>query len=158
MLLKLSLFLPLLVCSMGSSQTQSGGAASLFSSLPPAKPGLWEDKTTSADGSTDTFRTCRKGDHQSALAAMSRLFANCTFSNQTHTSTSLSFDMSCKMQSVSTSGHFAASQPTPEEAHSVMKMTMIVQGKPMPMDSTTDSRFISSDCGSLQPGTMQKVQ
>lgn len=154
MLLKLFFAVPALLLAAAAPQTPNNNGLSL-SDLPPVKPGLWEDAMTTGDGSVQKMRTCISGDKAKAQAALAKIPPGCTFTNKTHMGTSFSMDMSCKLQNVTSSGHFQVSMPDAEHVHSVMTMTMTVQGKTMPMNMTTDSRFVSSDCGGLATGSTQ---
>lgn len=125
--------------------------------VPPIKMGLWEATTTMSTGTNLKTRAClTQESYRDQLANMPR---GCTLSNSQSSSTSMSADVSCNLQNdVKSSGHFSAQFPDASTVHMTMTVTTSMQGRSMTMTMTSDSHFVSSDCGDVAPGQSQIIQ
>ena len=82
----------------------------------------------------------------------------CTISNQTWTSHSFSADVACTMREATSTGHVDVQFPDTETIHSTINISMTAQGQTMPISFTTDSHFVSSDCGDIPGGESRSVR
>ncbi len=80
---------------------------------------------------------------------------SCTFSNQSLTGSHLSFDVSCSQMAMKM--HIDGVFPTTETGHGTVHMEMNTPQMSMVGDSTYETHFVSSDCGSLAPGKTEPV-
>jgi hypothetical protein len=145
------------------SQTQKNQApvtpqqAPLITMAPPIKMGLWEAAITTAMGTSLKTRSCMTA--QSYRDDLAHLPAGCTLSNVQTSSSSMSADVSCTLpDGASSSGHINAQFPDTSTAHATISVTTTMQGRTMPMTITTESHFVSSDCGDIQPGQSKVIR
>lgn len=153
MFLKL-LSIPLLFIA-SPLQNQSGGSATMPVTL-PVKMGLWENTLATSQGDHEKTRSCftKEGfEHQIA-----NMPPGCTISNQLWTSHSYTSDYSCKNASGQLTGQMNMQFLNAETTHATITFTMTVQGKTTPYTITTDSHFISAQCGDIAPGDSRVVQ
>ena len=61
------------------------------------------------------------------------------------------------MRDATSTGHIDVQFPDTETIHSTININMTMQGQTMPMNFTTDSHFVSADCGGLSGGQSQPV-
>lgn len=145
-------------------------------SAPPIKMGLWEHSVTlnmsgmpdgmSGSSHTITNQTCMSNDTwKQALQSMQghrqqANAANCTTSNVQQDSHHFAFDVACTaQQGMNTKMHLDMTLDNEDIMHGTMSTTMsgsnIPQG--MSMTATINSKFVSSDCGSLKPGEQKNT-
>jgi len=119
---------------------------------PPIKMGLWEATVTSSLAPKPLkTRSCLTP--QSYQDAMAHIPPGCTISNKTQTATSITGDLSCTLQhGGTTTGHIDVEMPDPTTVRSKIDLSISVQGQTMPMTLTTESHFVSADCGDVAPG------
>ena len=144
-------------------QTQNGKppvtppSAPLGITPPPIKMGLWEATVTSslAPKALKT-RSCLTP--QSYQDAMAHIPPGCTLTNKTQTATSITGDLSCTLQhGGTTTGHIDVEMPDPATVRSKIDLSLNVQGQTMPMTLTTESHFVSADCGDIAPGQSKVI-
>lgn len=137
-------------------QTQNGGSSS--ATMPatlPVKMGLWENTLKTSEGETQKTRSCFT--KESFQRSVTNMPPSCVISNQVWTSHSYSSDVACATSSSQSKGHLDMQFPDPQTSHSTITITMTVQGKVIPLTITTDSHFISSECGDIAPGESREV-
>ncbi len=123
----------------------------LIANAPPIKMGLWEASITTAMGTNIKTRSCMTA--QSYRDDLAHMPQGCTLSNVQTSSSTMSGDVSCTLPNgASSSGHIDAQFPDSSTAHATINVTTTMQGRTMPMTITTDSHFVSADCGDIQPG------
>lgn len=162
MLSKLILSTPL-VLLLAVPQTQNsnskpmGAAPSPLNlpSTPPVKMGLWE--TTASNGRGASYKTRSCFTNESYQKDMAKMPPGCTISNQAWTPHSFTADVACTMREASSTGHVDVQFPDTETIHSNMSISMTMQGQTMPMNWTTDSHFVSADCGDITGGQSRPV-
>jgi len=144
-------------------QTQNGKApvtppAGAKVAAPPIKMGLWEATVTNTLTQKPLkTRSCITPD--SYEDAMAHIPPGCTVSNKTQTSTSISGDLSCNLQhGGTTTGHIDVEMPDATTVRSKIDLKVNVQGQSVPMTLTTDSHFVSADCGDIAPGQAKVIQ
>jgi hypothetical protein len=137
-------------------------------STPPMKMGLWEQtsvmhmKMTGAkmppgmptDQTTKT-RSCYTPETWTRILT-NNINKSCTISNQSVTGSHLSLDLSCANMAMKM--HFDGVFPTTETGHGTVHMEMNTPQMSMVGDSTFESHFVSSDCGSLAGGKSEIVR
>ena len=144
-------------------QTQNGKApvtpptAPLAITPPPIKMGLWDATlTNSLIAKTLKTRSCITP--QSYQDAVAHVPPGCTMTNKTQTPTHISADVSCTLEhGGATTGHVEVEMPDPATVRSKIDLSINVQGKIMPMTLTTDSHFVSADCGDVAPGQSKVI-
>jgi hypothetical protein len=163
MLSKLILSAPL-VLLLAAPQTQNSNSKPMdtapgqvkLPSTPPVKMGLWESTATNGRGVSYKARSCfTKESYQKEMATMP---AGCTVSNQTWTSHSFTADVACTMREATSTGHIDVEFPDTETLHSTMNVSMTAQGQTIPINFTTDSHFVSSDCGDIAGGESRPMR
>jgi len=128
-------------------------------STPPMKMGLWEQTTvlnmtmTGAKmppglptNQTVKSRSCYTEESWANLLSGSN--KSCKFSNVSVTATHFSMDGSCAVMKIHVDGDFT----NKEAGHGKVHLEMATPQMNMTSDSTFESHFISSDCGTLAPG------
>jgi Protein of unknown function (DUF3617) len=152
-----------LVLISAAPQTQNGNSKPMdtaptqlkLPATPPVKMGLWESTATNARGGSYKTRSCFTNEsYQKEMATMP---AGCTISNQAWTSHSFTADVACTMRDATSTGHVDVEFPDTETIHSTIDINMTVQGQTMPMNFTTESHFVSADCGDLAGGQSRPV-
>ena len=144
-------------------QTQNGNSKPMdaaptqlkLPATPPVKMGLWESTATNARGGSFKTRSCFT--NESYQKDMAKMPPGCTISNQTWTSHTFAADVACTMRDATSTGHIDVQFPDTETIHSTITINMTMQGQTMPMNFTTDSHFVSADCGGLSGGQSQPV-
>lgn len=134
---------------------QNGRSATMPATL-PVKMGLWENTLTTSEGEHQKTRSCFT--KESFQRSVMNMPSTCTITNQAWTSRSYTSDVSCKTTSSQSNGHLDMQFLSPETTHSTITLTITVQGKTVPLTITTDSKFVSSQCGDLAPGDSREVQ
>jgi hypothetical protein len=124
-------------------------------STPPVKMGLWESTATSARGGSYKTRSCFT--NESYQKDMAKMPPGCTISNQAWTSHSFIADVACTMREATSTGHIDVQFPDTETIHSTMNISMTAQGQTIPINFTTESHFISADCGDLAGGQSRAI-
>lgn len=145
-------------------------------SAPPIKMGLWEHSVTldmsgmpnGMGGASHaiTNQSCMSDDTwKQALQSMQghrqmANAANCTTSNMQQDAHHFSFDVACSaQQGMNTKMHLEMNLDSEESMHGTMSTTIsgpnIPQG--MSMKATIQSKFVSSDCGTLKPGEQKST-
>jgi hypothetical protein len=148
MFCKLLLCFPLLVASAVVAQGLTSGP-------PPVKMGLWETTVSGLMGNSYKARVCITPDsYQNAFAHMP---PGCTVSNMNRSATRTSADIACTLNNAQSTGHFDVTFPDPVTSHSTITINLSIQGQTQAMTIKTDGRFVSADCGSLEPGKAQIV-
>ncbi len=144
-------------------QTQNGkvpvtpAPGPLIANAPPIRMGLWEASITTAMGTNIKTRSCMTP--QSYRDDLAHMPQGCTLSNVQTSTSSMSGDVSCTLPNgASSSGHIAAQFPDTSTAHATINVTMTMQGRTMPLTITTDSHFVSADCGDIQPGQSKVIR
>lgn len=148
--------LPGLTRNINGTVTQTpGGSAAL--TPPNVKMGLWEATiTNSIATATIKARSCVTP--QSYQDTMAHVPPGCTVSNKTQTATSLSGDISCTLpHGGTTTGHIDVETPDPTTVRSIIKLSVTANGQTVPMTMTTESHFISENCGDIAPGQSKIV-
>lgn len=131
------------------TQTPPGSAPA---TPPPIKMGLWEATITNSIA-TSTIKTRSCITPESYQKAMTNVPQGCTITNKTQTPTSIAGDLNCTLQHGGTStGHIDVEMPDPTTMRSTITLTVTSQGQSVPMKLTTDSHFVSADCGDIAPG------
>jgi hypothetical protein len=125
-------------------------------STPPVKMGLWESTATSGRGGSYKTRSCFT--NESYQTEMAKMPAGCTVSNQAWTSHSFTADVACTMQDATSTGHVDVQFPDTETIHSTINVTMTAQGQTMPISFTTDSHFVSANCGDIPGGQSRSIR
>lgn len=119
--------------------------------------GLWEATiTNSLIAKTLKTRSCVTP--ESYQDAMAHIPPGCTMTNKTQTQTHISGDVSCTLEhGGTTTGHVEVEMPDPTTVRSKIDLSLTVKGQPMPMTLTTDSHFVSADCGDVAPGQSKVI-
>lgn len=163
--------LPLLFCAAVAS------AQMTTLNPPPLKMGLWQSTVAmqmagmpnmpagaaGAMGKPTTRQYCMDpGSWQKAMVTSQQSMqkANCTMSNIDQDSHHMAFDESCSVQGgMNMTMHMQMTWEGDESVHgtSTSKMTGPQFPQGMTMDMTIDSKFVSADCGGLQPGQSKPV-
>jgi hypothetical protein len=162
MLSKLILTSPLLLI-LAAPQTQNSNSKPMeaaptplnLPSTPPVKMGLWESTATNGRGAGFKTRSCFT--NESYQKDMAKMPPGCTISNQAWTSHSFVADVACTMRDTASTGHIDVQFPDTQTIHSTINITMTMQGQTMPMNFTTHSHFVSSDCGDIPGGQSRPV-
>lgn len=137
------------------TQTPSGPTGT---TPPPIKMGLWEATITNSLA-TNTIKTRSCITPQSYQESIAHVPPGCTVTNKTQTATSISGDLSCTLQhGGTTTGHIDVEMPDPVTMRSTIKLMVNAQSQSVPMTLTTDSHFVSADCGDIAPGQAKMVQ
>jgi hypothetical protein len=163
MLSKFILSAPLLLF-LAVPQTQNGNSKPLdtapgevkLPSTPPVKMGLWESTATSARGGSYKTRSCFTT--ESYQTEMAKMPQGCTISNQAWTGHSFTADVACTMRDATSTGHIDVQFPDTQTIHSTINISMTAQGQTMPISFTTDSHFVSSDCGDIAGGESRPMR
>ena len=147
--------LPGLTRNKTAAITQTAGSTA---ATPPIKMGLWEATVTnSLSPNPIKSRSCI--DVESYQKSMASVPPGCTITNKKQTATSISGDLSCNLQHGGTAtGHVDVEMPDASTMQSTVNLTVTAQGQTVPMKLTTDSHFISADCGDIAPGQGKVVQ
>ena len=157
MFAKLLLSAPLFVFAalVPQSQNKAPSSSTMPSTL-PVKMGLWENTVKTSQGETNKTRSCfTKESFERSVANMP---PNCTISKQLWTSHSYSSDVECSTSTSQSKGHLDMQFVDLETSRSTITLTISAQGKTIPLTITTESHFISADCGGLAPGQSRDVQ
>jgi hypothetical protein len=118
--------------------------------------GLWESTATNGQGVSYKARSCFT--NESYQQDMAKMPPGCIISNQAWTGHSFTADVACTMRDHSSNGHVDVQFPDTETIHSTISISMTMQGQTMPMSFTTDSHFVSSDCGDIPGGQTRTVR
>ncbi|HZQ44094.1 MAG TPA: DUF3617 family protein [Acidobacteriaceae bacterium] len=119
--------------------------------------GLWEATTMTSN--SHVFRTRSCVTPQSYREMLTRMPPNCALSNQTHSGTTITGDVSCTASNGNVStGRVRVEIPDSGAAHSIMTMSASVKGSTMTLTVRTDSHFVSADCGDIAPGEWKDIQ
>ena len=129
---------------------------------PPAKLGLWETSSTTTmtmqgmnlPPRTSKVRSCTTAETWAANIGKPQ-GQDCTKTSETFSGHSYSADVSC---SSGAKGHVTMTWDSPDSSHGTMHLDMNAHGQSVSMDMTTTAHFVSSDCGSVKPGTGVPVQ
>ena len=129
---------------------------------PPMKMGLWESTSVTTmvmpdmpnmpgmgAPRTNKVRSCMTPESYAKNFYNRPQSKDCTRANESWTGNKYSFDIVCPAQNGS--GHFEITMQGEEAGHGTMHMKMSPGGHTMTMDMTTDTHFVSSDCGSVTP-------
>ena len=152
-----------LVLISAAPQTQTGNSKPMdtaptqlkLPATPPVKMGLWESTASNARGGSYKMQSCFTNEsYQKEMAVMP---AACTISNQAWTSHSFAADVACTMRDATSTGHIDVQFPDTETIHSTMNISMTAQGQTIPISFTTESHFVSADCGDLAGGQSRPV-
>ena len=136
------------------TQTPSGSAPI---TSPSIKMGLWE-ATVANSVATNTIKMRSCITPESYKEAIAHVPPGCTITNKTQTATSISGDLSCTLQhGGTTTGHIDVEMPDPTSMRSTVKLMVNAQSQSVPMTLTTDSHFVSADCGDIAPGQAKIV-
>jgi hypothetical protein len=136
---------------------------------PNVTPGLWESTTTtkvtgdmppavaSAMTRTVTSRSCvtEQGLAQDLARSQMQRQGQCTLSNTQMASEKYTTDIAC---GTAMTGHMEMWFDSASSAHWTTQMATNMAGHTMQMESSAQSKLISGDCGSLEPGHSQVVQ
>lgn len=134
---------------------EKGSSATMPATL-PVKMGLWENSLTTSEGEHQKTRSCFTRD--SFQHSVMNMPSTCTITSQAWTSRSYTSDVSCKTATSQSYGHLDMQFLSPETTHSTITLTITMQGKTVPLTITTDSKFVSAECGDLAPGDSREVQ
>ncbi len=163
MLLKLILAGPLALLlavpqtqNNNSKPTDAAPGQVKLPSTPPVKMGLWESTATNGRGASYKSRSCFTT--ESYQTEMAKMPPGCTVSNQAWTSHSFTADVACTMQDATSTGHVDVQFPDTQTIHSTINVSMTAQGQTMPINFTTDSHFVSSDCGDIPGGESRPIR
>lgn len=149
-------FSPAQTQKMDGMITQAGGGSAL-SMPPPIKMGLWEATITNSVATT-TLKARSCVTPESYQNAMAHVPPGCTVTNKTQTATSIKGDVSCTLQhGGTTTGHIEVEMPQPTLMRSTIQLNVTAEGKSIPMTMTTESHFVSAECGDLQPGQTRMI-
>jgi hypothetical protein len=125
---------------------------------PPIKMGLWEATITNSIAA-NSIKTQSCVTPQSYQDAMAHVPPGCTITNKVQTSTSITADVSCTLQrGGTTTGHLDVELPDPGTMRSTIKLTINANGQSVPMTLTTESHFLSADCGDVAPGQAKIIK
>ncbi len=128
-------------------------AAALPALAGPAKPGLWETRTTS-DGDTETDRHCIKANDNSFEQWRGQINKGCTVTTLKNTATAQSYDYNCSSATQTGKGHLEMvfSSSTQYRAKLSFDGKLFAGGKtiPMAMKMEQEGRWVSADCGSVE--------
>ena len=139
-----------------SKPTDAAPAPMKMPAAPPVKMGLWETTATTGQGASYKARSCFT--NESYQRDMARMPPGCAISNQAWTSHSFSADVACTEGEANTKGHIDVQFPDTETIHSTLNISVTHQGQKIPINFTTDSHFVSADCGDLGGGESRPVQ
>ena len=134
---------------------------------PPMKMGLWETTSTTTmtmpgmnmPSRTTKMQMCHTPEswaknlmpQTGRPGGQSNGQSDCEMSNQSFSGHTYSVDISCPKSG--TKGHMTSTFDSPDSSHGTTHMEMNANGRSMTMDSTTSSHFVSSDCGTVKPGS-----
>lgn len=148
--------LPLFICAAALAQSPI--------TPPPIRMGLWQYEVTvngmPGPGGPHTIVT------QSCVTpeTWTRGFQNirpseqCTTTNMHQTAHSVSFDVACSQQNMSSTAHVQMELDSETEMHGTVDSTVSGPGFPgMNMTSAIHSKFLTTDCGDVQPGQSRMV-
>lgn len=153
----IALLLPSAIQTQNGKPPVTPPAAPSAITPPPVKMGLWEATVTSSLA-PKPLKTHSCLTPQSYQDAMAHIPPGCTISNKTQTATSITGDLSCTLQhGGTTTGHIDVEMPDPATVRSKIDLSINVQGQTMPMTLTTDSHFVSADCGDIAPGQSKVI-
>ena len=153
-----ALLLPSAIQTQNAKPPVTPPPASGVIPTPPIKMGLWEGTVTNSL-STKTLKTRACVTPQSYQDAMTRVPPGCTIANKKQTATSISGDLSCTLQhGGTTTGHIDVETPNATTMTSTIQLNVTAQGQTVPMNMTTESHFVSADCGDLAAGQSKVVQ
>lgn len=163
MLSKFILSAPL-VLVLALPQTQNGNSKPMdaapdqvkLPATPPVKMGLWESTATNGRGVSYKTRSCFT--NESYQTEMAKMPPGCTISNQAWTSHSFTADVACTMREATSTGHVDVQFPDTATIHSTINISMTAQGQTMPISFTTDSHFVSADCGDIPGGESRAIR
>jgi Protein of unknown function (DUF3617) len=145
------------------------GSSTLFAQVAdlPIKAGLWDaqsnTKIISSQGNHEmpvTTQDCftaglTLADYMTALNQSAARGGKCTVSNKVQTAHGISFDSTCTAATMTSKGH--ADFKLPDQDHfngtSHTTLTGSMNGTPMNMtiDKTFSAKFVSSNCGNVEP-------
>ena len=143
-------------------------------STPPMKMGLWEMTSTTTmtipgmntnmPARATKVRMCHTPEswannlmpQTGRPGAQSNGQSDCVMSNQSFTGHTFSVDISCPKSG--TKGHMTTTWDGSDSSHGTTHMEINSGGRSMTMDGTSTSRFVSSDCGAVKPGSAVVVQ
>ena len=153
---------------------------------PPVKMGLWETHVTSqvkgielppdvierlkqmgrplpGEAHTTVTRGCLTPEEwRQELEEMNKpTNTDCTVTRNTDNVSSISFDVSCKTEEGTVTGHWEMHILDDEHAHGSGHMKSDQtgpNGQSFTADSTVDTRWISADCGDVRPGKAKVME
>lgn len=129
---------------------------------PPMKMGLWEQTAVNtithggAQPVTETrkSRSCFTAETWTTLLA--RAENSCTIGNQSFGGPHYTLDISCEKSGMKI--HMDGLFPTPESGQGTSHTTVDNAQVHMVADAKYDMHFVSSDCGTVQPGKTEIVR
>ncbi len=84
--------------------------------------------------------------------------AQCTTTNLHQTAHSVTFDVACSQQNMTSRAHVQMALDSETEMHGTVQSTVSGPGFPgMNMTSAIHSKFLRTDCGEIQPGQSRMV-
>lgn len=131
-------------------------AATLPAFAGPAKPGLWETRTTS-DGETETDQHCIKANDNSFEQWRGQINKGCTVTTLKNTATAQAYDYNCVSPTQNGKGHLAMTFTSPTQYRAKMQFDgkLIAGGKSIPlnMKMEQEGKWVSADCGDVGSDT-----
>ena len=137
-----------------------GAAMMQMPSTPPVKMGLWESTVNTTvklppgapnflggGPRTTVMHVCFTPDSWAKGVGPQQDQKSCVRSNEVYNPTGFSFDISCSKGKKTS--HYETTFDNPAAIHGTVHTDSGPQG--ITIDSTTTSRFISSDCGAVTP-------
>lgn len=127
-------------------------AAALPALAGPAKPGLWETKTTS-DGETETDQHCIKANDNSFEQWRGQINKGCKVTTLKNTATAQAYDYNCVSATQNGKGHLEMTFTSPTQYRAKLQFSgkLIAGGKSIPLDMNMEQqgRWVSADCGDV---------
>lgn len=124
-------------------------AAALPALAGPAKPGLWETRTTS-DGETETDQHCIKASDNSFEQWRGQINKGCTVTTLKNTATAQAYDYNCASATQNGKGHLEMTFTSPTQYRAKMQFDgkLIAGGKSIPlnMKMEQEGKWVSADC------------
>lgn len=137
-----------------------------MSGKPPMKMGLWETTSSSQMSGADmppgmagmgarTIKVRACVTPESYAKAFSNQSGDCSRSHETWSGNTYSFDISCRQGA--TTGHFEMTFERENSGHGKIHLVINAGPRPMTMDSTMTSQYLSADCGAVTPDKPQII-
>lgn len=133
---------------------------------PPIRMGLWQYEVTMSGGPgpaagprTIITQSCVTPETWTQSFRSSRQQAQeCTTTNLHQSEHELSFDVACSQQNMTSNTHVQMSLDSESEMHGTVETQISGPNFPgMTMTSQVHSKFLSTDCGDVQPGHPRMV-